>query len=85
VVFLFMTKIAKYPMRNEVVVWWGMGSEVKNFAPMLNDLLDTYARYVQASAVVVQGRLGWTRLFAPLGFEQRQVVLSRPVPRERMQ
>ena len=73
------------PKKSVVIVWLaGKRMTEKRLMQFGIDCAHRYAAYVQAAEVRIEGRPGWQRLLAKLGFTQKHVVLSVPTLRERM-
>lgn len=83
--FVFFSQVAVHPVGNNLEVFWGCGEGgLEGGLDVIDAAMDVFARAHQCKEVMVIGRRGWVRRFAPWGFKEIGVVLSKPVPEKRM-
>lgn len=84
-IFVFFTQIAVYPVGRVLSVPWGAGTFREDMLPLLDATLEKYAQVTECFEIQVQGRVGWEKHFAPIGFKRTMTVLARPVSNMRIQ
>jgi hypothetical protein len=77
--------ISQTPLKRSIYFFWS-GKDKDNKVPVDYEEVDTFlvaaARHFNCSAIIAEGRKGWERVVAPLGFREDSRVFIKEVSHE---
>jgi hypothetical protein len=77
---IFFTQIAIHATGKNLEVFWGCGEGgLDKGLDVLDAAMDNFAQVQGCRDILVIGRPGWEKRFAPYGFKKVSITLSRPV------
>lgn len=77
IVAVAVTEVVSYPARSALRIVALSGTGFDNWGLVLSELLESFARCVNAKHIEAIGRRGLERLLKPLGYEARYVVVAK--------
>ena len=72
----FTTRVSKYPRKRFVSVDFLAGTDFKNWAPIANQTLKSYAKECGLDGVELLGRRGMLKVLKPLGWKNEAMWLE---------